>query len=342
MKHPLLSALLLASCLGIAETAAAQSQVFVHWPLKRNNADSSAVRVPATGITVSPATLKRFVLSNGLPNPTSAGTTTTAYAPYSSIGQAFSTTAAGASGSATIPGGPRRGFYQQFAITNSGTADLRVDSLIFTAATANSANGRVALSYSTTGFTTDSIDFAAGKGPTGALAATANGTFGAASTTQPAAAPAVLPQYNAALTTMGSTFRFGFLSGGTGLTLAAGKTLTVRMYFRVGSDTEGRYFLLRNVILKSTQAALANRAMVSTNLGVYPNPTQNRLTVPHSAAKAGARVLVYSATGAKVASYVAQPGTTETAVDLTALAKGLYMVEYADGANRSSARIVKE
>jgi hypothetical protein len=154
----------------------------------------------------------------------------------------------------------------------------------------------------------------------------------------------VLPQFSATATAIGTTFRMAFVSGGTGLSLAAGRTLTVRLYFRVASDTEGRYFVLRNVILKSTQAvvALGTRAPQQTNLAVYPNPAQDNLTVPHSAASRDARVTVFSATGAKIAAYTPQFGTTETAVNLSSLAKGLYLVEYADGGQRSSARIVKE
>lgn len=338
MKKNLLSALLLVAGIGLAETASAQTQVFVQWPLKRNASDSAAVRVPATGMTVAAATFKKLVLSNGLP-----GATTLAYAPYSSVGQAFATTATGSQGSTNTPGGPRRAFFEQFAITNSGTTALRVDSLVFTASTTNSANGRVALSYSTSGFTTDSIDLAGGvKGPSGVLASTANGNFGTATSSQPAVAPIVLPQYVVGAGGAASTFRAAFVSGGTGLSLAAGRTLTVRLYFRVGSDTEGRYFLLRNVLLKGTQAALATRSGVQTNLSVYPNPAQNNLMVPHTAASRDARVTVFSNTGAKVATVAALPGTTETTVDLSSLTKGLYLVEYADGAQRSSARIVKE
>jgi hypothetical protein len=338
MKKNLLSAVLVLAGLVAAETASAQTPIFVHFPMTRNNTDSVAVRRPTTGMTVGTPTFRNFVLSNGLP-----GASTAAFAPYSSRGQAFGTAATGAGGSTAIPGGPRRGFYQQFTITNTGTVALRVDSLIFSAQTANSANGRAALSYSTTGFATDSIDFAGGKGPAGVLPAANNGSFGAATSTQAALTPLILPQFNAANTAAQTTFRMAFVSGGTGLSLAAGRTLTVRMYFRVGSDTEGRYFLLRNVIFKSTQAVVSGtRAALNTNLAVYPNPAQSRLMVPHAAASRTAQVTVLNATGQKVAAFTAQPGTTETAVELGALAKGLYLVEYADGAVRSTARIVKE
>ena len=152
---------------------------------------------------------------------------------------------------------------------------------------------------------------------------------------------AAVPQYDATASSAARTFRLA-LNGATGLAVPSGQTLSVRIYFGVGSTGVGRYILLRNVTLKSRQTLLATRPAVQTNLAAFPNPVQNRLTVPHAAASRDARVTVFSNTGAKVASFATQPGTTETAVDLSALTTGLYLVEYADGAQRSSARIAKE
>ncbi|MDB5270731.1 MAG: hypothetical protein JWP58_3771 [Hymenobacter sp.] len=113
-------------------------------PLTRNANDSTQVPLPATGVPPGAGTFKRLVRSTG-----TANATTPAVAPYSSNGQAFATTNTRTNGSANTPGGPRRAFYEQFAITNSGTAALRIDSLLLSASTLNSANGQLALSYST-------------------------------------------------------------------------------------------------------------------------------------------------------------------------------------------------
>ncbi|MGI4870942.1 MAG: T9SS type A sorting domain-containing protein [Janthinobacterium lividum] len=339
MKKQLLSVLLLAggAVAGSVTTAQAQTPVFVQWTLKRGATDSVQARQPSTGITPAAATFKKFVLSNGL-----AGTTTAAFAPYSSIGQAFGTAATGAGGSTAITTGPRRGFFEQFGITNSGTAALRVDSLLFTASTANSANGRVALSYSFSNFTTDSVDFVGGKGPTGVLPALNNGTFGTVAIDKPSTTPIILPQYVAGSANSASTFRMGFVSTATGISVPAGGTLNVRLYFRVGSDTEGRYFILRNVTLKSTQAvALASRSALATDLNAYPNPTQNRLSVPHAAASSAAQLVLYSTTGGRVLTQPVATGSLETAVELGSLAKGLYLMEYIDGGQRHTTRVEK-
>jgi hypothetical protein len=341
MKKTLLAGLFLLGATGVAETATAQTQAFVQFPLRRNNADSAAVR--SANVTAGTPVFKRLVVSNGQV-PTGA----TAYAPYSSLGQALGVNPDGSGWSSTAPstgpgGSPRRTFYEQFSFT--ATAPVQVDSIIFSATVVSSANGKVAVVYSRSNFVTDSSDVTGGKGPGGVLPTTANATFGVNATTGLAGGTAnngaPLPQYDAAASTASRTFRLA-LNGATGLVIPAGQTLSTRLYFGVASTGIGRYVLLRNVTFKSKQTVLAARTALQTNLSVYPNPAQNRLVVPHTAASRGAQVTVFNATGAKVAAFAAEAGTTETAVNLGDLARGLYLVEYADGAQRSSARVVKE
>ena len=361
MKKNLRFPLLMAGFLGLANAAAAQTAAFVQWPLTANAQDNAAVRSANT--TAGTATLRRLVLSNG------QATGSTTYPAFSTAtGQAFAPVADGGGWSTTVstaypnPGtgsNPRRRFYEQFTLTAAG-ASVRVDSLLLNMSIVNSAAGKMAVGWSRSNFVSDSAGVSGGKGPAisnstitrtgGPLAAGENGTFGvnpdASSPTYNMAGDiayngALLPN---ALSTppVADQFRFG-LNGTTGIVLAAGQTLTVRIYMAVGSSSGGRYALLRNVTLKSQQAVLATRAgLTSTALAAYPTPVQNRLSVPHTAASRDARVTVFSTTGARVANFSAQPGTTETAVDLSSLSRGLYLVEYADGGQRSSARITKE
>ena len=346
MKKQLLFVGTLLSGLGFAAPALAQTPVFVQWPLSRANTDSTAVR--SANITPGTTTFKHFVISSGQPVTVSTGTTAS-YAPYSLLyGQAFGWNASGGgwSSNATPPGPGstvRRGNYEEFSFT--ANAPVQVDSLIFTASATNTGSAMAGLTYSRSGFTTDSAEFTAGKGPNGVLAATANGTFTAVGSTTPTASAAnrlALPQYDATVGNAARTFRMAF-SGATGLALTAGQKLTVRLHFAISTTSDGRYILLKNIIVKSKQVALAARpSLASTTLGVYPNPATDHLLVPHASASREAQVLVYNATGAKVASQAAQPGTTETSVSLNALARGLYLVEYTDGGQRSTARIVKQ
>ncbi|MBO2012025.1 T9SS type A sorting domain-containing protein [Hymenobacter negativus] len=358
MENKLLSTVVLLAGLGSAQVALAQTPVFVQWPMTANNSDNAAVR--STGVTANtpflhsvPTTAAptlKLVLSDG-------GTTGGSVPAYSAKGQAFGAAPDG-TGFSTLASSPKGAHYEQFSIT--ATAPLRVDSLGFNIRTTQTTNGRLSLLWSLNGFATDSTEFSYAKGPAtnsgsstsvsstpgGTLPAAHNGSFGTGITgTSAATAYVYLPQDNAL--NPKDDFHFAFNNNANGLTLAAGQTLTVRLYPAIGSNTAGRYVLLRNVTIKSRQAYTANvlavrSSLVATNLAAYPNPTQNRLAVPHAAASRDARVTVFGTTGNKVATFAAQLGTTETAVDLSALANGLYLVEYADGAQRSSARIVKE
>ncbi|PJJ60805.1 T9SS type A sorting domain-containing protein [Hymenobacter chitinivorans] len=322
----------------------AQTPGFVRWNLEANNQDNAAVR---SGLTGAPSTFKRLVISDGLV-PTNA----TAYAPYTAgLGQAFAVLSNGGgwSSNATPPGpgsAPRRTFYTQFQAT--ATAATRLDSLILDASVASSAAGKIAVMYSLSNFVSDSASITAAKGPAisnstvtqpgGLLPATANGTFGTGTGTSNAGA--VLPQY--ATGGVPSTFRFA-LTNGAGLALASGQTLTVRLYFGVGSSSVGRYVFLRNVTLKSTQPALASKqAVAKQSLNVYPNPAQDFLAVAHPAAAKGATVAVYSSNGQKVASLAAQPNSTATEVRLSTLTAGIYLVEYNDGQQRITSKVVKQ
>lgn len=348
MKKQVLTTLLLTGglCAASITAALAQTPAYIVWPLAKSNADSAAVR--STGITPGTTTFKHYVVSSGLPVTVSTGTTM-AYPAYSKqYGQAFGWNASGGgwSSNATPPGPGstvRRGNYEEFSFTAS--APVQVDSLLFTTSVLSSSGGFLALTYSRSGFTTDSAEFTGGKGPNGVLASTTNGTFtaaGAMPSNSAASNRLPLPQYDAAASNATRTFRMAF-NGATGLELATGNKLTFRLHYAVNSSSDGRYVLLRDVTVKSKQAAtpLAARAVATTSLGVYPNPAEGQLTVPHAAASREAQVLVFNTIGTRIFAQAAQPGSIETTVNLDALAKGLYLVEYADGGQRSTARIIK-
>jgi len=333
MKKSLLSAFILAGGLaaGTATEAQAQTAAFVRWPFTVSNTDSAALRSANT--TVNPVTLRRFVVADGSSTATINSSAVTVK-PYSSIfGMAFAPLAAGGNWgtSAGGPGGTLKPPYSaQFSITAPASgAGLQADSLIVTTGfLGTSSSTNLAVQYSKSAFASDSAGATGNKGPAGAFA------------TGSLANPIALAQISTVPNT--NTYRLA-LNGATGVALAAGQTLTVRVYFSCSSSgATGRYATLRNVVLKSKQVALATRAVASTNLGVYPNPAQGSLTVPHAAASQAAQVVVYSTTGARIFAQAAQPGSLETTVRLDALAKGLYLVEYADGSQRSTARIVKD
>lgn len=328
MKPFLLAAGSLLAGLTSATVAQAQTPVFVRWPFTVSATDTAAQRSANT--TVNTTVLRRLVLADNSTSVT-VGSYTGNVRPYSRIfGMSFAPSAVGGNWSAANggPGGAvKRGIYAQVSVTApAGSAGLRADSLVLTTGFIGTSSGTtLGVTYSKSGFASDSTDATGTKG-----LSTAGGF----------ANPIALPQIAAAPNT--TTYRVA-LNGSTGVTIAAGQTLTLRMYVSCSSSgASGRYATLRNLTLKSTQAVLATRSAVATNLGFYPNPAQSQLTVPHTAAKAGAQVLVYSATGARVLAQAVQPGSLETSVGLESLTRGLYLVEYADGDSRSTARLVKD
>ena len=340
MKKAILPVLLASASFALTHNAVAQANVYVEWPLTANA--NAVVRIP--GVTAGAATFKHFVLSNGAVPPGTPAPT--AYPAYSANGQAFGVQADGGGWSANAtppgPGGsPRRGNYEQFRVT--AAAASRADSVIFDCVVPASVNGRVAVTYSLSNYTTDSASVSGGLGPGNVpLPAANNATFGVNPTTGTAGAiannPALIPQF--ATPRPPSTFRLA-LNGANGVAIPAGGSLTVHIGAGVASGSAGRYVILRNVVIRG-RGPLATRNGVNTNLAVYPNPAQNQVVVPHTALGQDARITVYNTVGTQVASAVAKAGSSQTTVSLQSLAAGLYLVEYANGTERSSARVVKE
>ena len=123
--------------------------VLQYWPMTVNNNDDATTR--SVGITASTPTFStNMVMSDG--NTTAAGY---AIAPYSVLhGQAFAPAVNGLWNGTGGPGGSlNRNHYQQFTVTASSTHSVHIDSIIMKNSVYNSANGRLAISYSTNGFT---------------------------------------------------------------------------------------------------------------------------------------------------------------------------------------------
>ena len=337
---------LVAALLGGATAAQAQTVNaaggYVRWTMAVNNQDS--VNLRSTGISATSSSFRGLVVSNGVPPATGA-----TYAPYSpSRGQAFAPAADGSGWpSASTPPGPgslpRRTFYEQFTVTAS--APIKIDSLFFTTAATSTANGRLAMMYSLSNFVSDSASLSGGKGPNytpspgGVLPPTADGTFGSGTTT--ATNYAALPQFVGATGNTG-TFRFGF-NGTAGLGLRAGQRLTLRMYFTINSSGTNRFILLKDVIMSGRAGTItATLPRAEQALNVYPNPAASRLTCAHTPAPAGASASVVSALGQRVLTAAVQPGSTSTSFDVSGLAAGIYLLEYTDGQQRFTSKIVKE
>jgi pectin methylesterase-like acyl-CoA thioesterase len=211
--------------------------VLQQWPLQQDAQDDAGLR--AAGVVASSPTFNNLVLSNG--------TTVATYPAYSSAnGQAFAATADGAW--VPSPGGtPNRSYYQQFTVTAAQGYTLRVDSLLLSTAFYNTANGRLAVSYSLSNFVSDST------------------------TTIPAATPSsplVINNQNVGFTNVALAL------SATGVTVNAGQTLTLRLYYAAGTSSPGRYALLNNVRFKGLSTPLPPSPAITT-AGTLNNFTQS-------------------------------------------------------------------
>ena len=214
-------------------TASAESVVLQYWPLEAGNAESTEAR--SGGVTASIPSFKRLTISNGTAVPTVPAYSATR-------GQAFGASTNGDGSWGTGVGGPggnlNRKHYEQFTITAADGYDVRVDSILLKSAFYNtSSNTKLAVVYSRSGFATDSSDVTGGKGLGVPLVSTANGGFNT---------PVALANQTAGTT---NAYAFAF-AGAEGITLKAGETLSIRLYFSCGSTSNGRYAMLKDVKIK--------------------------------------------------------------------------------------------
>jgi pectinesterase len=139
-----------------------------------------------------------------------------------------------------VGGNLKRNYYEQFTIAAGSLYSLRVDSLVLNSSFYNTSSGtKMAVVYSKTGFVSDSADVTGGLDPSGlGLASGANGGF-------------TTPILLANETTGGTTKNYRLaLNSGTGVSLNAGQTLTIRIYNSCSSTGTPRYGKIKNVIAK--------------------------------------------------------------------------------------------
>lgn len=239
------------------------SVILQQWPFTQNNLDSAAIRSAA--VTASTPSFNNFNISDGLVS----ATTGVAIPPYSTnFGQAFAPTAAGLW--TTASGGPggtlNRRFYEQFTITAAAGNTVKLDSIILNVVFVSTvSNVRMAMVYSKNGFSSpaDSLEFSGGSGgqPYGPIAFNTTGNF---------TNGFLLAQQNSGpITPLDYNYRLA-LAGSSGVTLSAGQTLTLRIYFSCGSGSNGKYVTIRNFISKGSVLTILPLHLLSFNAG-YDN-----------------------------------------------------------------------
>jgi pectin methylesterase-like acyl-CoA thioesterase len=244
-------------------------EVVQQWKMAVDNVDDAATR--SMGLEATIATFNKLFVSNG--------TTLATIAAYSSqFGQAFGASLNGDGSWGTAIGGPggnvNRNYYEQFTIKPSTGYTVKIDSIIATTAFYNTSSGtKLAVAYSLSNFTLDSSNVTGGRDGFGVtLVNTANGSF---------ATPIGLLNQ-----TGGPTATYGLaLNAGTGVNIAAGQTLTIRLYYACGSTGIPRYAMLKNVQIKGTTPLLLSstlynlKAIETNNVAKISFATSNEINV---------------------------------------------------------------
>ena len=204
------------------------SKPLIEWPLTTSFVDSLPVR--ATGIIPSVPTLSSML---GI-------STLTTQPAFSAKGVAFANDPT--VGKWIVGAALNRNCYVQFTVVADSLHQIRIDTLLLNSSNTGSANGTIAVVYSRSGFTKkDSTDIATGIGTSGlGLPANNYGAF---------AHPASIGKTAA---NNDSTLRF---LPDTSLILNPKDSLTIRLYYGLGSSNTPRFTLLKNVIVMGHPSA---------------------------------------------------------------------------------------
>ena len=77
-------------------------------------------------------------------------------------------------------------------------------------------------------------------------------------------------------------------------------------------------------------------------LNISPNPAHDVLKVQHAAALGGSEIKILSTEGRSLRSLSVAPGKTSTVINITSLAKGVYLLQYSNGADKVTSQFIKQ
>ena len=315
--------------------------VLAQWALTTNAQPTTT----AVGVQATAATLAGGLLP-------SDGTADFASVPAYSVlrGLSFAPLLVGPTGTRTqwTSGTLSRDLYVEFVVRAAPTHALRVDSIVFSSSFFNSANGVVGVSYSKAAtFPATPDEVTGGVLPMGgdytltpiapvAQPAGATGAFATSATTMTKVA-----RRNDGPIVNTNTYRLA-LNSSLGVSLAAGETLRMRIYYALGSSSLGRPAMLLQTSAKGrTLLATANRtALAGTSLSVYPNPTANgTLTVELLGYRQPVTLTLLNALGQQVlVREVAASAAPK--LELNGLAPGVYVLRAVTAGGTDTRRVV--
>lgn len=160
-----------------------------------------------------------------------------------------------------------------------------------------------------------------------------------------------------------------------GTNLAANVTITPPQYFQVSIDNGGSWrttpvvlprtgttmapvtVLLRlnapitgiferrlrheSSFADSVVVNISGAARLSADYAIYPVPSYNTIFVAHPMTTERAMLVVYNLSGQQIATFVTQPNTVETAIDIRNLPQGMYYLNYTLGDKKVQLSFIK-
>jgi len=109
--------------------------------------------------------------------------------------------------------------------------------------------------------------------------------------------------------------------------------MAAKQYYRLKIvDKDGTYHYSNTIVYQQRS---------SLQLSVYPNPVVNKLLVLHDAVLANASMQIATVEGKLIQQIPLNTGATQTTINAINLAKGIYIISYKNGVEKSSVRFVK-
>ena len=105
-------------------------------------------------------------------------------------------------------------------------------------------------------------------------------------------------------------------------------------YYRLRMIEKNGQFKFSKIVLINTKPA--------AGISVYPNPAKDQVIVLHQKADKPAHIFVYNANGARVLTAPVKQTAVQSAIDVSDLSHGIYLIVYSDGSLRTTATFIKQ
>ncbi|UFH53114.1 PA14 domain-containing protein [Spirosoma sp. KNUC1025] len=123
---------------------------------------------------------------------------------------------------------------------------------------------------------------------------------------------------------------------------------TLRLYFSdngTGGNTYNRIIDIESMqfgVVSKARMAISSIDVPEPKLRLYPNPSQDILTVEHATITNEGSLIIYSIDGRRLQRHELLLGSSQTTLDVSMLPKGVYVLEYIDSSTKRPTRFIKQ